>query len=114
MDERTREVRGERRRQEMMPACGGNLAKQVPYNARHVASATAGGAVTRRLTVQDVAQSLGAEQVLQSRHFVLQVSYQLVVGVLVDDSVTLDVFSPVSVTAGGREEQVWSNSHGIR
>ena len=55
-----------------------------------------------RLTVQDVAQALGAEQVLQTGHLVLQVPDQLVVGVLVDHRVALDVLGAVGVAV---EEQ---------
>ena len=54
------------------------------------------------LTVQDVSQALGAEQVLQSSHLILQVTHQLVVGVLVDHRVTLDVLGAVRVAV---EEQ---------
>lgn len=50
-----------------------------------------------RLTVQDVSQALGSEQLLQTGHFVLQVTHQLVVGILVDDGVALDVLGSVSV-----------------
>lgn len=49
------------------------------------------------LTVGDVAQTLGVEQVPQPRHLVLQLSDQLVVGVLVDDSVAADLLGPVGV-----------------
>ena len=53
-----------------------------------------------RLTVQDVSQSLGAQQVLQTRHLVLQVPDQLVVGVFVDHRVALDVLGAVGVAVG--------------
>ena len=49
------------------------------------------------LTVQDVAQALGAQQVLQTGHLILQVADQLIVGVLVDHRVALDVLGAVSV-----------------
>lgn len=51
-----------------------------------------------RLTVQNVSKALGTEQLLQTSHFVLQVTHQLVVGILVDDGVALDVLGSVSVT----------------
>lgn len=49
------------------------------------------------LTVQDVSKALGTEQFLQTSHFVLQVTHQLVVGILVDDGIALDVLGSVSV-----------------
>lgn len=50
-----------------------------------------------RLTVQDVSKALSTEQLLQTSHFILQVTHQLVVGVLVDDGVALDVLGSVGV-----------------
>ena len=50
-----------------------------------------------KLTVQDVSQALGTKQFLQSRHFILQVTHQLVVGILIDDSIAFDVLSTVGV-----------------
>lgn len=50
-----------------------------------------------KLTVQDVAKALGTEQLLQTSHFFLQVTHQLVVGILIDDSIAFDVLSSVSV-----------------
>lgn len=52
---------------------------------------------TIKLTVQDVSQALGSEQLLQSSHFILQIAHQLIVGILVDDSIAFDVFSSVSI-----------------
>lgn len=49
------------------------------------------------LTVQDVSQALSAEQLLQSGHFVLQLTHQLIVGILIDNSVAFDVLGSVSV-----------------
>lgn len=50
-----------------------------------------------KLTVQDVSQALGTEQLLQSSHFVLQITHQLIVGILIDDSIAFDVLSSVSI-----------------
>lgn len=55
-----------------------------------------------RLTVQDVSEALGTEQLFQTSHFVLQVPHQLVVGILVDDCVALDVLGSVSITMKNR------------
>lgn len=51
------------------------------------------------LTFNDVAQALSVEQVLQPGHFLLQLSHQSVVGVLVDDSIAADLLRTVSVPA---------------
>lgn len=50
-----------------------------------------------KLTVQDVSQALGTEQFLQSGHFILQLTHQLIVGILIDDSITFDVLGSVSI-----------------
>jgi len=50
-----------------------------------------------KLTVQDVSQTLGMEKFLQSSHFILQVTHQLIVGILIDDSIAFDVLSSVSI-----------------
>ncbi len=50
-----------------------------------------------KLTVQDVSQALGTEQFLQSSHFILQVTHQLIVGILIDDSIAFDVLSSVGI-----------------
>lgn len=55
-----------------------------------------------RLTIQDVSKALGTEQLLQTSHFVLQVTHQLVVGILVDDGVALDVLGSVSIARKNR------------
>lgn len=51
----------------------------------------------RTLTVGDVTEPLGVQQVPQPRHLILQLADQLVVGVLVDDGVTADLLGPVRV-----------------
>lgn len=57
-----------------------------------------------KLTVQDVSQALGTEQLLQSSDFILQVTHQLVVGILIDDSIAFNVLSSVGVaTKNGNE-----------
>lgn len=49
------------------------------------------------LTVGDVTETLGVQQVPQPRHLILQLADQLVVGVLVDDGVTADLLGPVRI-----------------
>lgn len=41
---------------------------------------------------------MGTEQFLQSGHFILEVTHQLIVGILINDSIAFDVLGPVSVT----------------
>ncbi|TNN87678.1 hypothetical protein EYF80_002025 [Liparis tanakae] len=41
--------------------------------------------------------TLGLEEFLQSSHFILQVAHQLIVGILIDDSVAFDVLSSTMV-----------------
>lgn len=52
------------------------------------------------LTVGDVPETLGVQQVPQPGHLVLELTDQLVVGVLVDDGVTADLLGPVGVPGG--------------
>lgn len=49
------------------------------------------------LTLRDVAQALGVEQVAQAGHLVLEFTDELVIGVLVDDGVAADLLGPVGV-----------------
>ena len=53
------------------------------------------------LTLNDVPQALGQQQVSEPRHLVLQLPHQPVVGVLVDHSVAADLLGPVRVPVGG-------------
>lgn len=50
-----------------------------------------------KLTVQNVSKSLGTKQLLEARHFILEVTHQLVVGILVDDGITFDILSSVGI-----------------
>lgn len=49
------------------------------------------------LTLYDVSQTLSHQQVSEAGHFLLQLTHQTVAGVLVDHSVTADLFSTISV-----------------
>lgn len=69
-----------------------------------------GGAVSR-LTVQDVPEALGTEQLLQPRHLVLQLPYQFGIGVLVDDSVALDLLGSVRISVNEQTRTMTPNSH---
>ena len=55
------------------------------------------------LTVDDVPQALGAEEVFQTGHLLLQLAHQPVVGVLVDHSVAANLFCSVCIPAEIRE-----------
>lgn len=61
--------------------------------------------VSIKLTVQDVSQALGTKQFLQTRHLVLQVTHQLVVGILINNSIAFDVLCPVSVPKKRRKHE---------
>lgn len=52
------------------------------------------------LTLYDVSQALCIQQVFQASHLLLQLTHQTVVGVLVDHSVTADLFGTISVPGG--------------
>lgn len=64
------------------------------------------GQAARTLTVSDVPETLGIQQVPQPGHLVLQFTDQLVVRVLVDDGVTADLFGPVGIP--GRPRELWA------
>lgn len=64
------------------------------------------GQAAQTLTVCDVPETLGVQQVPQPRHLVLQLTDQLVVRVLVDDGITADLFGPVSIP--GRPRELWA------
>lgn len=49
------------------------------------------------LTLYDVSQALGVQQILETSHLLLQLTHQSVVGVLVDHSVAADLFGTISV-----------------
>lgn len=49
------------------------------------------------LTVQDVPKALSTEQFLQSSNLILQVAHQLIIGILIDDSIAFDVLGSVSI-----------------
>lgn len=53
-------------------------------------------------TVNDVPEALGVEKVTQTCHLVLQLPDELVVGVLVDDSIAADLLGTVSVPREGQ------------
>lgn len=71
-----------------------------PARARH----------TQTLTVGDVPEALGVQQVPQPGHLVLQLSDQLVVGVLVDDGVAADLLGPVGIP--GQQRDPWAGLAG--
>lgn len=75
----------------MGPDWGGPFKKRVKDNN---VLGVGGG-----LTLNDVTQALSVEQVLQAGNFLLQLTHQSVVGVLVDDSVAADLLGTVSVPA---------------
>lgn len=52
------------------------------------------------LTLYDVSQALCIQQVLEASHLLFQLTHQTVVGVLVDHSVTADLFGSISVADG--------------
>lgn len=58
-------------------------------------------------TVNDVPQTLGVEKVAQACHLVLQLPDELVVGVLIDDSVAADLLGTVSIPREGQSPQQW-------
>lgn len=49
------------------------------------------------LTLYDVSQALGVQQILETSHLLLQLTHQSVVGVLVDHSVAANLFGTISV-----------------
>lgn len=49
------------------------------------------------LTLSDVTQTLGVQQVPQPGDLVLEFADEFVVGVFIDDSVTADLLGPVSI-----------------
>lgn len=54
------------------------------------------------LTLYDVSQTLSVQQVFKASHLLFQLTHQAVVGVLIDHSVTADLFGAISVP--GRTE----------
>lgn len=87
------------------PACGRPWERrQTPCGCRHDLP------WRHQLTVQNVSEALRAEQLLQTSHFILQVTHQLIVGILVDDSVAFDVLSPVGVTKNRKGHKFYSRS----
>ena len=75
---------------------------------------TEGALLPARLTIQDIAQALGTEQVFQAADLVLQLAHEFVVGVLVDDGVALDLLGTVCIPVGEEErgDDRWVNSGG--
>lgn len=61
--------------------------------------------LTQVLTVGDVPETLGVQQVPQPGHLVLQLADQLVVGVLVDDRVAADLLGPVGIPGQQKERR---------
>lgn len=63
-------------------------------------------------TVNDVPKPLGIEKVTQAGHLILQLPDQLVVGVLVDDSIAADLLSTISISEErqGSEEGGWTEN----
>lgn len=61
----------------------------------------------QRLTLDDVSQPLGVQQVFETSHLLLQLAHQAVVGVLVDHCVAADLLGTISVPrrAGGSKGQ---------
>ena len=57
----------------------------------------------RFLTINDVTQALGEEEIFQTRHLLLQLADQSVVGILVDDGVAANLFGAVCVPVCVRE-----------
>lgn len=53
------------------------------------------------LTLYDVSQALRVQQVFEASHLLFQLTHQTVVGVLVDHSVTADLFGTISIPGGG-------------
>lgn len=53
-------------------------------------------------TVNDVPKALGVEKVTQTCHLVLQLPDELVVGVLIDDSIAADLLGTVSIPREGQ------------
>lgn len=76
----------------MLPTCG-----RLERESRCCVAADVACCDSIKLTVQDVSQALGTEQFLQSRDFILQVTHQLIVGILIDDSIAFDVLRSVSI-----------------
>jgi len=56
-------------------------------------------------TVNDVPEALGIEKVAQTCHLVLQLPDELVVGVLVDDSIAADLLGTVGVPREGQSPE---------
>lgn len=52
------------------------------------------------LTFYDVSQALCEQQVFEASHLLFQLTHQAVVGVLVDHSVTADLFGTISIPGG--------------
>lgn len=63
-----------------------------------------GNPKSANLTLNDVPQALRIQEVLQARHFLLQLTHQPVVGVFIDDSITADLFGAVSVPVRGESK----------
>lgn len=59
--------------------------------------------MAQTLTLNDVPEALGVEEVLQPRHLLFEFAHQPVVGVLVDDGVAADLLGPISVPATEEE-----------
>ncbi len=49
------------------------------------------------LTLDDVTQALGIEEVLQTGHLIFQLTHQTVIRIFIDHSITTDLLSPVCI-----------------
>lgn len=49
------------------------------------------------LTLNDVTQSLGIQQVFQARHLLFELTHQSVIRILIDDGVTANLFGTVGI-----------------
>ena len=68
----------------------------------HLAPTEARGTPRSVLTLDDVPQALGEQQLLEPGHLLLQLPHQSVVGVLVDHGVAADLLGAVGVSGSRR------------
>lgn len=51
-------------------------------------------------TIYDISQALGIQQVSEASHFIFKFSDQLVVGILINDSIASDLLSTICISVG--------------
>lgn len=69
------------------------------------------------LTVNNISQPLGTQEILEPCHLLLQLPHQLGVGILIDDSIAFNLLCTISISAARENNetlpQTWNCLHTI-